>query len=94
MTTLPSPNARRGARPRLEKPERIPSAGGEILVRNDIFAASLGYSERGINRGDAGGAPYVYVAGVKYRPQNAYHEYLASKVIRRGQPPKRRGRSK
>jgi hypothetical protein len=85
---------RRGTRPRLERPERIPFAGGETLVRNDIFAASLGASERGINRGDAGGAPYIYVAGVKYRPLNAYHEYLAGKVIRRGQPPKRRGGSK
>jgi hypothetical protein len=81
----------RGTRPRLERPERIPFADGDVLVRNDIIAAELGSSERAMNRGDAAGAPFIYVSGVKYRPLNAYREFLAGKVIRRGQAPKRRG---
>jgi len=81
---------RRGTRPRVDRPERIPFADGDVLVRNDIIAAEYGSSERGINRGDARGAPFIYIAGVKYRPLNAYREFLAGKVIRRGQAPKRR----
>ena len=81
----------RGTRPRSERPERILLADGDALVRNDIIAADLGSSERAMNRGDADGAPFTYIAGCKYRPERGYREYLASKVQRRGQQPKRRG---
>jgi hypothetical protein len=84
-------NWRRGTRPRAERPERIPFADGDALVRNDIFAGELGSSERALNRNDAAGAPFILIAGCKYRPERAYREYLASKVQVRGKAPKRRG---
>jgi hypothetical protein len=74
------------------RPERI-DITTDVLIRNDIMAAMLGGSIRGLNREDAKGAPYLHVHGVKYRPQRAYHEYIASKIKRRGEPPKRRGAS-
>ena len=79
----------RGTRPRLERPERIPLAD-DTLVRNDIVAATYGSSERALNRGDAAGAPFTYVAGVKYRPERGYQEFLTSQIQRRGRKPKRR----
>jgi hypothetical protein len=80
----------RGTRPRAERPERIP-LGDDTLVRNDIIAAIYGSSERALNRGDAAGAPLVYVAGVKYRPERGYQEFLTSQIQRRGGRPTRRG---
>ena len=79
----------RGTRPRLERPGRIPLAD-DTLVRNDIVAATYGSSERALNRGDAAGAPFTYVAGVKYRPERGYQEFLTSRIQRRGRKPKRR----
>ena len=52
--------------------------------------AAYGSSERALNRGDAAGAPYTYVAGVKYRPERGYQEFLTSQIQRRGAKPKRR----
>ena len=86
---LANPLIARGTKLRSERPERIPLADGDALVRNDVIARELGSSERGLNRSDADGAPFTYVAGVKYRPERGFREYLASKV-QRGQPPKRR----
>jgi hypothetical protein len=79
----------RGTRPRAERPERIPLAD-DILVRNDIIAGTYGSSERALNRGDAEGAPFVIVAGCKYRPERGYQEFLTSQIQRRGGKPKRR----
>jgi hypothetical protein len=79
----------RGTRPRVERPERIP-LGEDTLIRNDIVAAFYGSSERALNRGDAAGAPYTLIAGVKYRPEKGYQEFLASQIQRRGAKPKRR----
>jgi hypothetical protein len=79
----------RGTRPRVERPERIP-LGDDTLIRNDILASTYGSSERALNRGDAAGAPYVLVAGVKYRPERGYQEYLAGRIQRRGGKPARR----
>jgi hypothetical protein len=79
----------RGTRPRVECPERIP-LGDDTLIRNDIIAAIYGSSERALNRGDADGAPYLICAGVKYRPERGYQEYLAGRIQRRGAKPKRR----
>jgi hypothetical protein len=75
----------RGTRPRSERPERIPLAD-DTLIRNDIVAATYGSSERA----DAAGAPYTLIAGVKYRPEKGYQEFLASQIQRRGAKPQRR----
>jgi hypothetical protein len=95
-TTIPEQHRRGGpgTRPRAERPERIPLADGDCLIRNDVLASELGSSVRALNRGDSVGAPYTYIAGVKYRPQRGFHEYLAGRVKRRGKPPKRRGASR
>jgi hypothetical protein len=74
--TSAAPRHRRG---RAERPERI-VVNGETLVRNDIKAQELGATERTINRGDAHGAPFVYVAGVKYRPETRYNDFLPSHI--------------
>jgi hypothetical protein len=79
----------RGTRPRAERPERILVAH-DTLIRNDIIAAIYGSSERALNRGDAKGAPYTLVAGVKYRPERGYQEFLTSQIQRRGGKPARR----
>ena len=78
------------AHSRSMRPERI-DIGDDELVRNDLIAKAQGTSERTVNRGDAHGAPFTYVGGVKYRPQKAYRLFLASRIQRKGHPP-RRGR--
>jgi hypothetical protein len=66
--------------------------GGEEMVRNDVLAQEQGTTERTINRGDARGAPYIYIAGVKYRPIERYHRFMLGQIQVRNQPsPKRRG---
>jgi hypothetical protein len=89
-STSPSSTWQRGTRKREERPERI-DIDGDVLIRNDLVAAQQGGSERTLNREDARGAPYAIINGVKYRPERGFREYLAGKVQRRGQPPKRRG---
>jgi hypothetical protein len=73
---------------RASKPERI-TVGDETFVRNDVLAKEQGASERTINRLDAEGAPYTYLAGVKFRPLERFHAFLLSR-IRVRKPPKRR----
>ncbi len=87
LSTSTSSQSRR----RTARPERI-DLGDEELVRNDIIAREFGATERTLNRGDAKGAPFVYVGGVKYRPINRYREYLTAQIVVRGQPPQRRRR--
>jgi hypothetical protein len=62
-----------------------------VLVRNDLIAKQQGTSERTVNRGDADGAPYIYIGAVKYRPEKGYQGFLASRIQRRNQPPQRGG---
>jgi len=81
-----------GRRARSAHPERIP-LNDDDLVRNDLIAAEVGTSERTVDRGDKDGAPYTYIGGVKYRPINAYRQFLASRIERRNQAPRRRRRS-
>jgi hypothetical protein len=76
---------------RASRPERIDIADDE-LVRNDVVAREQGTCERTVNRGDARGAPYSFIGGVKYRPIRRYKAWLAAQIKVRGQPPKRRGR--
>jgi hypothetical protein len=86
------PNHLRGTRKRSTRPERI-DIGTDILVRNDIFAASLGCSEKTLTRADKRGAPYAVINGCKYRPESGYNEYLAAGIVRLKPPvPRRRGR--
>jgi hypothetical protein len=79
-----------GRRGRSSKPERIPMAGGDTAVRNDIVALEVGETERTLNKGDREGAPYVYFGGVKYRPINEFRAFRSSKIVRQGQQRRRR----
>jgi hypothetical protein len=89
----PSNATSAGHRARSAHPERI-TLNDDELVRNDLIAAELGTSERSVNRGDADGAPFVLVGGIKYRPIRAYRQYLAARIKQKNQPPRRRwGRS-
>src|SRR5262249_61503426 len=69
-------------------PERI-EIGGEVLLRNDVQARQLGCSERSVDRGDEHGAPYIFIAGIKYRPEKRYADFVLSR-IQEGKPRKRR----
>ncbi len=73
---------------RAERPEKI-DIGTDVLVRNDILAKEQGASERTLNRADAEGAPFIKIAGVKYRPLRQYQKFLAAQIVVRGQPPVR-----
>jgi len=84
-----APRHRRG---RAECPERL-VVNGETLVRNDVKAREIGATERTINRGDARGAPYVFVAGVKYRPETRYNEFLLSHITQARRLPRDRRRT-
>jgi hypothetical protein len=77
-------------RRREARPERI-TIGGEVFVRNDIRARDLSMSERTINRGDAQGAPYLMIAGCKYRPVDRHDAFILSGIHAR--KPARRARA-
>ena len=90
MTSIDTSNSTSKSRPRTDRrrtarPERIDLGNGVTAVRNDLEAANQGASERAVNRDDAKGAPFLYIAGVKYRPQPAYSEYLQTKIQRKNQ---------
>jgi hypothetical protein len=71
-------------------PEHI-TIGGETFERNDIRARRLGMSERSVNRGDARGAPYVFLGGVKYRPVERHDQFILSGIQqRKPERPRRR----
>jgi hypothetical protein len=89
MSDAPATSAPGHGRPqRAGKPERI-DIGTDELIRNDILAGEHGVSERTLNRGDAKGAPYILIGGVKYRPRRGYREFIAG-IVRRVPMPKRR----
>lgn len=70
-------------------PERI-TIGNETFERNDIRAKNLSISERSLNRGDAQGAPYVILGGVKYRPVERHDAFILSGIQTRKPEQKRR----
>jgi hypothetical protein len=70
-------------------PERI-TIGGETFERNDIRAKNLSMSERSLNRGDTRGAPYVFLAGVKYRPVERHDTFILNSILTRVPEQKRR----
>jgi hypothetical protein len=87
MTTPTQPLDKRDRR---SHPERI-TIGGETVERNDICAQRLCMSERSLNRGDARGAPFVFLGGIKYRPVERHDAFILSSIqVRKPQPPKRR----
>jgi len=69
-------------RGRNNRPERI-DIGDDVLVRNDLIAHEEGTTERTVNRGDAHGAPFTYVGGVKYRPLRRYQAWRVSRIQQR-----------
>jgi len=66
-------------RDRRAHPERI-VIGDEELIRNDVQAKELGCSERSVDRGDRLGAPYLFIAGIKYRPAKRYAAFILSRI--------------
>jgi hypothetical protein len=78
---------------RAMRPERIDLGGGRSAVRNDIVAEEQGASERGVNRDDPKGAPYMYFCGVKYRPYPEYPDWIVANKIKRNRGSKRRSRA-
>lgn len=54
--------------------------GDEEFERNDLTATRYGESERTVNRKDMLGAPYIYFAGVKYRPIQRYDAFILSQI--------------
>jgi hypothetical protein len=78
-------------RRRSARPERL-VIGDEEMVRNDVIAREEGACEKTVNRRDKDGAPFLYMAGVKYRPIRRYHQFLLGLIQSRNQPPLRRRR--
>jgi hypothetical protein len=69
-------------------PERV-TVGDETFVRNDIKAKELGESERSLNRGDKHGAPFLFIGGIKYRPEKRYAAFIMDRIQVRKHMPKR-----
>ena len=66
-------------RSRTSHPEYI-EVSDEKFERNDKTAERYGESERTINRKDKLGAPFIYFAGVKYRPVRRYDTFILSQI--------------
>jgi hypothetical protein len=78
------------SRRREAHPERI-TIGSETFERNDIRAKNLCMSERSLNRGDAQGAPYVFLGGVKYRPVERHDAFILGSIqVRKPPSPKKK----
>ena len=72
---------------------RVELANGTMLERDDIAQQKKGQSQRTAARQDKDGAPFVMIAGVKYRPQPHYDDYFVTKIVRLGQPSAKKRRS-
>jgi hypothetical protein len=71
-------------------PEHI-TIGDEVFDRNDISAERYSESERSHNRRDREGAPYLMIAGIKYRPRGRLATHVLSTIQQhRPELPKRR----
>jgi hypothetical protein len=60
-------------------PEHI-VIGDETFERNDVRAKKLSMSERSLNRGDARGAPFIFLGGVKYRPVRQHDAFILASI--------------
>jgi hypothetical protein len=69
-------------------PERV-VIGDETFIRNDVQAKQLGCSERSVDRGDKHGAPFLFIGGIKYRPERRYAAFIMSRIQVRPLPSKR-----
>jgi hypothetical protein len=76
---------------RANPPARI-EIPGDVLVPDEDFCQEVlaGATRRTAGRLDAQGLPFTIVNGHKYRPLNEGRAWLANRIVRRGQPPKRR----
>jgi hypothetical protein len=65
---------------------------GDTLVIDPVWCDEVlgGATRRTGNRLEAEGLPYVMIGGRKYRPLNEGRRWLAARIQRRNQPPKRR----
>lgn len=72
-------------------PQRI-QIEGEVLVLNSVFCEEVlaGATRRAAGRLDHQGLPFVHVNGFKYRPLNEGRRWLAARIQRRGEAPRRR----
>lgn len=79
---------------RRDPPERI-ELENDVLVRDEIFCAEVlgGASRRSGTRAEAEGLPFVMVRGLKYRPLREGRRWLAARIQRKGEAPKRRRQS-
>jgi hypothetical protein len=81
---------------RAERPEYL-EIGGKKFERNDLTAARTSENEKTVNRRDKQGAPFLMIAGCKYRPVEAYDAFLLSQIQQNAAPSsprRRRGRSR
>jgi hypothetical protein len=77
-------------RDRRAHPEAI-TIGDEVFDRNDVSAKRYSESERSHNRRDREGAPYLMIAGIKYRPRGRLATHILSRIqTRKPEQPKRR----
>jgi hypothetical protein len=82
--------ASRPSRPRIEIP-------GDVLVADDDFDHEVfgrNVDPRTKRRMEAKGFPFTIIAGCKFRPLNEGRRWLAARIVRKGQAPTRRRRSR
>ena len=70
-------------------PERV-VIGDETFIRNDVQAKQLGCSERSVDRGDKHGAPFLFIGGIKYRPEKRYAAFIMDRIQERKPEPRSR----
>ena len=74
-------------------PERV-VIGDETFIRNDVQAKQLGCSERSVDRGDKHGAPFLFIGGIKYRPEKRYAAFIMDRIQVRKPPSSKRSQKK
>jgi hypothetical protein len=84
---MDTPEQRLDPRRRELHPERV-AIGDETFIRNDVQAKQLGCSERSVDRGDKHGAPFLFIGGIKYRPEKRYAAFIMG-CIQVRKPPQR-----
>jgi hypothetical protein len=74
-----------------DRPSRIEIDGDTLLLDDEFCRLVLaGCSKRTAKRHEDDGLPFVMLGGAKYRPLKAGREWLANRITRKNQPPKRR----
>ena len=65
---------------------------GDVLLIDQLWCDEVlgGASTKTSKRLEAEGLPYVFIRGSKYRPLNEGREFVAARIQRRNQPPRRR----